>query len=262
MKIAALLIMFLSFTVTAQVPEKNMSLLVGHQIHVRPLNESELKWDGGYGNFYSDADLRYIYKVNAKYKTPPEALADRKFNVVSAEPYRSTGDNYYKLKLEGGGETLYYSYKEGAPVQFKALGITLPDDYYCAYIKETYDEANKQTIFTVEQKYIFRILKFRLPQTTFYSIYLETAVDKIGTGKGATLILENGQKIVKPEADIKMNTKTATAHYSTSVVLTDEEVRLLEKHKIASFRLHVYDQVMFNESADIIKGAMGCLAKK
>ncbi|GGB84030.1 hypothetical protein GCM10007424_25040 [Flavobacterium suaedae] len=198
---------------------------------------------------------------NGDRRTKPDALGGKVFTVVdvtSEEPYPGSG-THYTLKLEGNGETIYYSYKKGNAVYVNPINFTLPDDYYCSYITENKDSSGNKR-FIGEKRFLYRVYKVYLTDSYGYGIELMTAKDSKETGKGVTILLDNGEKIVKPDAAIKMDDSRSTSRFNAIFTLTDEDVHLLANNKVLSYTLYKHEQAVYNP--EVLQGMFKCLLTK
>lgn len=251
-------ILFVFFSAMAQMPQKRPQLLTGHEIKITPLSKMMLEAYSGYKGFYTDEALTTIYKKGSKETTTPDALEGKIFKVVSVTPFSYLGNDYFKLKLQGNGETLYYKHQKDYNVNFEVLNLKLPDDYYCDYIVKGKFDATIDS-YTVERRFVYRLGKYIDGTALVYNLHLETSKDGEGSGGlGVTLNLENGKKIVKPNARVDKS-KAATPQYSSSFYLTEDEIDLLKANKIVGYTLFKTEAVLFGDDAEIIKGVIPCL---
>lgn len=79
--------------------------------------------------------------------------------------------------------------------------------------------------------------------------------------KGLTLLLENGKKIERPNADIdaKVNKGGSGYLYSAFIELTKEEIDLLINNPITDNRLYIYDGQIKNGAK--LSEYLKCLTK-
>ena len=211
-------IIALAFGLTAVaqglMPEMRPMLALDHEVKIRPLTTMQLKYDGGYSDFYTDERCTYVYEKGSQNSTKPEALLDKVFKIVSI---KDKGDKYYILKLEGNGTTIYYNYKSGMPAQFDVLNLTLPEDYYCDFVTQENIAATKGREYWAKES-LYWVSKRIENGMISYGMILEISVDEPNAGSGVTLTLENGAKIEKPKAPVKIdsvrgNTKIYRHYY-------------------------------------------------
>lgn len=258
--IATLLLMNFAF---AQFPKKDPTLLKGYKIEVKALTESQLKYTSGYEHFFSDPDGMKIYMGNDKRRTKPDALGGRVFKVVDVTAEKPSYSMYvnYTLKLEGDGETVYYKYEQGNAVHVNPVNFTLPDDYYCSYVTEDRDsEGHKK--FIAEEQFMYRAYKVYGLDSYGYAIELMTSIDSNETGKGVTIVLDNGKKIVRPNLQVEMDDSGRTSQFNVLFLLTDEEVNLLANNKVLSYTLYKHEQTMYKSFAPVLQGIFKCLLTK
>jgi len=241
-----------------QMPEKRSMLALDHEVKIRPLTTMQLKYDGGYSDFYTDERCTYVYEKGIQNSTKPEALLGKVFKIVNI---KDKGDKYYILKLEGNGTTLYYKYKSGLPADFDVLNLTLPEDYYCDFVTQENIAATKGKEYWAKES-LYRVSKRIENGRTSYAIILEISVDEANSGSGVSITLENGAKIEKPKAFVKIDSVRVTPKYTAIIILTANEVKLLEENKITNFRINNHEYPMYSGDGANLKGIMGCLAKK
>lgn len=264
-KIIVVFALLLSLSAIAQdFPYRNIELLIGKEVQIIPLNESELKYTKGYEDFSIDIKGRNIYERNGGlFVTKGEALSDRIFKVESIES-NPIYDNVSMLKLKDSkGEIIYYKYKQDSLTPFKILGdIVLPEGYYCQYIEETTDKFTGEQTFKVNREYMYELTKSKKGKTVKYTLYLEYSVDKFTTGKGVIILLENNKRIEKPNLPVKMNDLKRTPHFSAIIDLTPDDIALLKENKIIDFMLFKYDCFFVPADGAIIQGALQCMLAK
>ena len=264
-KIIVVFALLLSLSAAAQnFPYRNIELLIGKEVQIIPLNETELKYSAGYKDFSTDVKGIYTYQEGGSVVTKPSALVDRVFKVESIESNPiSTGASMLKLK-DSKGEIIYYKYKQDFPTPFNVLGgVVLPDDYYCQYIKETTDKFTREQTFVCKKNYTFELTKSKKGKVVKYTLYLETSKDeRLGVGKGVTILLENNKRIEKPTVLVKTDGALKSPHYSAIFELTPADIALLKDNKITDFRLFKYDDLMYPDYAEVFQGALQCMLAK
>ena len=80
-----------------------------------------------------------------------------------------------------------------------------------------------------------------LGKDTLIMIRLETKGETISIEKGVIILLNNGKKISRPDAKINVSVGDKGFNYSSMIVLSNEDVKMLKESLIASFRLYIYD---------------------
>ncbi|KGO91745.1 hypothetical protein [Flavobacterium subsaxonicum] len=106
-RILLLLAILCSLTAFAQMPKLKPELLKGYDVKINDLSASMLEYDGGYKDFYADEATLTTYK-GSNSTTDPNALKGRTFKVADITSSTGYMATYYKFKLEGNGETVYY----------------------------------------------------------------------------------------------------------------------------------------------------------
>jgi len=252
------ILLFVSMYIFAQqFPEKQPELLKGHTVAIKPLNESQLKYDEGYRNFYSDELAKKTYADNGRQITKPAALEGRVFIVKDVITEKVYTGSFVKLVLaDSKGETLYFKIEAGSGVYcFTYPDFKLPADYYCSYIKQEPNPLldNSKEYFA-DQRFSYKILKVITEKAAIYRLTIENNIDVPITGLGVTLTLENDQKLVFPKTLIE-NTKRS--HYVASFYLSDEQMKLIAQYKIKTYKFAAHESKMLY--GEEIKGIAGCL---
>ena len=260
-KIIVVFALLLILSAIAQnFPYRNIELLIGKEVQIIPLNETELKYSAGYKDFSTDVKGIYTYQEGRSITvTKPSALADRVFKVESIESNPiSTGASMLKLK-DSKGEIIYYKYKKDSLTPFKILGgIVLPENYYCQYIEESTDKSTGEQTFKVKN-YAYELTKLKKGKIIKYTIFLETTADMRGDdGKGVIVLLENNKRIVKPTVRVKLK-MGITGSYSATFELTPADIALLRDNKIIDFSLFENDGFIHPDQAEVFQGALECM---
>lgn len=263
-KIILVFALLLSLSTIAQnFPYRKIELLIGKEVQIEPLNESQLKYTGGYQGFSTDVSGIYAYQEGrANTITKPSAFADRIFKVESIESNPIDKD-VLMLKLQDNkGEIIYYKYKQDSLTPFKILGgIILPEDYYCQYINETTDKLTGAQTF--QTKYSdYELTKSKKGKIVKYTLYLRTDADpRDHDGKGVLILLENNKRIEKPTVPVKLKIK-ASCIYTATFELTPADITLLRSNKITDFRLFENDGFISPDYAEVFQGALECMLAK
>lgn len=227
-------------------PGKMVELLDGKQLRVKPLEKSSQKY--GYREFYTDSDLKKVYKKgdsNTKYS----ALADKVFNVVSYEPYNSYGSKKYKIQIENPDTgKLYYDYdpRFSTSFPFEVIGgLAYPDGFFCDQIKEESPVGDAK-------RYQFKfadgvqIIQLKDTENNIYANINLPVNNEIAyniTLTGAVLELENGQSINVPSQKISHKENGAGGTVINALItLTDEHTDLLKEHKLLKIKFDKYER--------------------
>lgn len=264
-KIIVVFALLLSLSAAAQnFPYRKIELLIGKEVQIKPLNESQLKYTKGYDNFYIDIKGKNIYERNGGlFVTKGDALSDRIFKVESIES-NPVNKDVSMLKLQDSkGEIIYYQYEQDSLTPFIILGdIVLPEGYYCQYIEETTDKFTGGQTFKVKREYIYELKKSKKGKTVKYTLYLETnAYPRDHDGKGVIILLENNKQIKKPTTPVKIKIK-ASCIYTATFELTPADITLLKDNKIIDYRLFENDGFISADGAEVFQGALQCMLAK
>lgn len=264
-KITLLLLLVSSFMLGQNFPGNSPDLLIGKELKVLPKDERLQPY--GYQGFFKDEALKKDYECCDSYNSKYKNMVNRIFKVTEVIPYKnSIGTEKYKLKLlSDKQETVYFEYdpKYDHEYPFEVVGgLTLPEDFYCRDIEKETDKFTND--ITHRSPYIEGVSVIKSIKGDKARIYL--AVNEIGSTlnvgkKGLILLLEGGQKIDKPDADldVKVNKGGSGYVYSAFVELTLSDISLLTKYSITDNRLYVYDGTINNGAK--IKEYIKCLTK-
>jgi hypothetical protein len=246
-------------------PGDLVELLINKEIKVVERTENLQKY--GYDNFYLNDKMEKKFDCCESYNSKYNSLVGKIFKVLSAEQFtNSIGAVLYKLKIENS-ETgiLFYKYdpKYEWEFVFEVIGgLNLPVDFYCKDIKTTTDKFNGST--TSSSDYSDGISFIKVTKDNSSTIYMSVREGGITINvgeKGLILLLENGKRIVRPEAeiDVKVNTVTSGYIYSAFISLTEEEIQLIIENPLTNNRLYIYDGVI--ESGEKLSEYLRCLTK-
>ncbi|WP_445749912.1 hypothetical protein [Polaribacter sp.] len=228
-------------------PGNDVNLLLDKEIKVKEKDESLQKY--GYDHFYKNDKMKKKYDCCESYNSKYAGLVGKVFKVLSAEPYKNIiGTEKYKLKIENAETGIIYfdydpKYEHSFP--FEVIGgLDLPDDFYCKKIETTTDKFDGKT--TSRTGYSEGISFIKVTKDGSSKIYM--SVNEIGSTinvgkKGLILLLENGKKIERPNADLdtKVNKGGRGYVYSAFIELTQAEIDLIIENKITDNRLYIYD---------------------
>ncbi|QYJ68928.1 hypothetical protein [Flavobacterium litorale] len=261
--ISCIFMLFATLFAFAQFPKKDPSLLRGYKVKVEPLPEWQLEYSSGYEHFYADKDDHSkAYKDNGDRRTPPGTFNGRTFAVTEVyKEVSSYGVVTHTLQLEGDGETIYYTYRDGNAVYITPIDFTLPSDYYCDYVNEVAKE-NKTKTYMGGADYLFNLIKSDHNGEDLYGLQLFAKSKANETGKGVTIYLENGKKIVKPDQDVKAEPGRFETEYSAAIVLNKEDIALLTQYKVLKYELYKYEQEVYEMTAPVLQGIIKCLKQK
>lgn len=248
-KMILLGILFLSLKAFGQdFPGKDIQLLMGKELKVIKIPESL------YERFYSDDKLKKKLSIRQNNIPKSEYLVGKIFTLISYEPYNDNlGSEKFKIKIENS-ETgiIYYDYDPSLELffPFEVIGgLDYPDGFFCKDIKESKDK------FTDEIKYSssesdgisFSRIKKGNATNTFLSVNVAGSTVNVNI-KGVILLLENGFRIDRPDAeiDVKVSSRGSGYIYSAFMDLEANDIILLTQNKITDVRLYIYDNSITN----------------
>ena len=271
MKKLLLILLFLPFIGFGQnYPGTEVQLLLGKTLVVKSYKIDFIASTDGdtvyyeyYSEFYKNNKLTKTYKRDFYDFSKLEYLVDKKFKVVNIQPY-SEDKKYYILELENNEETIYFKYDSNfsSNFPFKVVGgIILSDEYYCKNIIEDEDK------FSGVKSYTKRVRNVKILKTSKDGMYL-TALSmhqisyQVKSKNGVILLLENGEKIEKPNAYVEVDVHNPGGGHPyihrTSIKLTDAEVSLLSKNKITDYRIGYVDGAISSTDALTLMKTIRC----
>ena len=246
-------------------PGNDVNLLLNKEIKVQEKDERLQKY--GYDHFYVNDKLKKKYACCESYNSKYSELVGKVFKVLSAEPYKNIiGTDKYKLQIENAETGIIYfdydpKYEHSFP--FEVIGgLDLPEDFYCKKIETTTDKFDGKT--TSRSDYSEGVSFMKVTKDGTSNIYM--SVNELGSTinvgkKGLILLLENGKKIERPNAEIdaKVNKGGSGYVYSAFIELTKEEIDLIINNPITDNRLYIYDGQIKNGAK--LSEYLKCLTK-
>jgi len=269
MKNLLALIIFLSFCNLSAFGQKifpgnDTSMILGQQLKVMPISKELQTF--GYKGFYTDEKLKKIYD-EYKYATKYESLVDKVFDVLSIEKYTDLiGDNKYRITIRNSeiGQ-LYYDYnpRYAHTWNFEFIGdFTLPDNFYCRDITVKGDKFTGDTTYRTPYSGGFAFTKVSKGGKSVIYMSRNIIGSTLNIGeKGAIFLLENNQRIEKPNTPIDVErSKYGSGYiYSAFFELTTSDIKLLLENNITDTRLYIYDDSTKEENAKLIREYLKCL---
>lgn len=254
------------FSLAQNYPGQDVELLVGKEIRVKEMDESLQKY--GYDGFYKDDNLKKKFACCQNYKSKYKDLVNKTFKVLSFEPYsNSIGTNKFKLKIENS-ETgiIYFDYSPEFEHSFPFEvigGLNYPEGFLCKHIEETKDKFTDKV--TYNSPINEDIILYKVYDKGIESIFMRISVygSTVNVNKtGVIILLENGEKVEKPNAEIKTEVSKFSKgySYSTFIKLEEKDIEKLIQSPITDVRLYIYDGVIKNGLK--ISEYLKCLTKK
>lgn len=266
-KIMTLGLLFLSFGLFAQdFPGKDVELLVGKKIKVLPRAESLQQY--GYDGFFINSNLKRKYACCQSYNSKYKDLENKIFEVLSFEPYKDRlGANKFKLQINNEETGIIYfdyspEYEHLFP--FEVIGgLEIPEGFLCKNIEEIKEKFSDKVTYQspLLEPIVFIKAKDKEIVKTFMRISIYGNTVNVGK-KGAIILLENGEKINKPDVniDVEVDNYGKGYNYSTFISLSMDEIEILKNIAITDVRLYVYDFSIKN--GEIMKEYLRCISEK
>jgi len=261
-----LLTLLLAINAFAQFPGAHADLLMGKELKVIELSESSQGY--GYSDFYVKDRMSYkdVYAKSGT-RTPYEKLVGKIFKVLAVEKYKDISNrNKIRLKIENK-ETgiLFFDYDTvyDHNFVFEVIGgLQLPEGFYCENFTVKTDKFSNEVTTTSPSSDGISFIK--VEKGEYKSIYLN--INEIGSTlnvgkKGLILLLENGKRIEKPNAEIDVVPREGRNGYiySAFINLEEADIKLLTENKITDGRLYIYDSTV--EGGEAIKEYLKCMIK-
>lgn len=220
-------------------------LLINKEIKVEGKSVGLQKY--GYADFYVNDKLKRKYDCCESYNSKYSGLVGKVFRVLSVQSYKnSIGVVKYKLKIENpeiGIIYFNYSPKYQHSFPFEILSdLDLPDDYYCKYIKTTTDKFTGDITSRSVISEGITLMKVTKDDSSKIYMSIKEYGSTLTVGKeGLILLLENGQKISRPNAKVDVEANKNGYTYSVFIELTEPEIQLIMGNNITDNRLYIYD---------------------
>lgn len=263
---AALLI---SITAAAQdSPGLRPELLLDKTVKVKPLTDGELAYEKGYDAFFTDAAMAKKYAETKDRRTKHDALANRYFKVKEIKPYDSYGNQNFLIQLQDTvkNELVYYKYNKYSESQKKYYfevvgGLKYPADFYEDFLTETIDKTTGEKKIAASISEGLHVVKIKKGKEVKYKLEAVTVEQVISMLRGVSLVLEDGRKLEKPEAEAVMGTnKNDNIVYTASMELTGAEVAMLTQSKVIGGKISKFEK-KYTEG-EKLKEMLKCLMRK
>lgn len=270
---SVLAILSVAFANAQNFPSTKVELLQDKTVKPKRYNDSDKKFH--YKNFYSTFniekgeikeldDLRLFATSKYSFISDYEKLVGKEFKVVKIYPPKNSKKYVLELKNEEFG-TIYYNYSPDYEFDFELEvvgGIELPEGFYCDKISTEKDKFTGETTYTTDFADGVSFVKVVKNNVSKLYMQVNTSGSTLNVGKqGLIVLLNNGGKIQKPTAKIKVD-KTSSGGgyvYSTFVELNKNDITILKQHLITATRLYIYDNDV--EEGAKLKDMLKCLTK-
>lgn len=260
-------------------PGKHVELLVGKEITTFHSSEV-LNINYGY-QFYNDSTL--LLKSNYFRSKKSKELKDKVFKVLSFKPHESeTGHKNYILKIENAEiGVIYFVYEPYDPENkyfpFMIIGgVDFSDGYLCNDITVSNTKIANSSATTFMSPYTNDISFFRVFDndkvyctTMLINLRKELKVEQ-PEKTGVTILLDNGEKIEKTDAEIKSTISNSNNNYGPSISevslyanfnLTTDEIIKLTQYNIIEIKIFtIYNHKITDGNK--LREYINCIAKK
>lgn len=241
-------ILLACFYTNAQLifPGYDISILSNQTLKVLPVDSSLQKY--GYADFFTDIQLKKNYSWQAPKASRYESLHDKVFTVLNVLPYTNSIDQK-KFVLElNNAETgiLYYDYDPKHLQLWPFDFVTppkIPADFFCRDFEVKYDKFTEDTTYYTPMLEGTQFFKIKKGASTNFFLLKNVPGETYSIGKqGAIFLLDNKQRIEKPDARVDVHSTTyGTYYYTTVVALTKQDIELFSNNAITDVRLYIYD---------------------
>ncbi len=283
MKKVIYLVMLMMFSLTVYSQDfagKDVELYLNKT--VKPKEISKILQEHHYENFflnYEKGELLNEKKRNRPFPTgnrySPKSdytkLVGVEFKVVDVmklkEKYSFRQNYMLKLHNETIGD-LYYKYdtRYSHDLELEVVGgLDYPEGYFCKFLKVKKSKFEEDERIYSPDEYGFSFVKVKNKDNSVIYLSVERGGKTLFTNKtGFYLLLDDGTKIAKPneEIDVKVSTsKYSNYDYSVFVKLTDEDIKLLTKHKITDYKLYILEGELRKEGSIKLMEYLKCMTK-
>ncbi len=264
------IILFTYVTSSAQdSPGLRPELLIEKTVRVKPMTDGELAYEKGYDAFYTDGAMTNKYAETKERRTKHSALANRFFKVESVTAYNDVyGNTDYIIRLNDtiSKEQVYYKYNKFSESQKKYYfevvgGLKYPTDFYCDFLTEVTDKRTGEHKIIASISEGLHVIKIRKGKNVTYNLEVVTVEQVISMLRGITLLLDDGRKLEKPDAEVLMAaSKKDNINYIASVEITTAELAMLTQSKVVSGKISKFEK-KYTEG-EKFKEMLKCLMRK
>ncbi len=259
-------------------PAESVDLLLNKTVKPITLEESMQRY--AYKNFYAKFDTvtKKLEKYKKGHRAFPSGTSQSDYNKLVGKEFKvvkiydqtptlsSDAGRYFVLELQNEElGTVYYDYDSKYDFSFELEivgGLELPEGFYCKDIETTTDKFSGETSASSNYSDGIRFIKTTKDGVSKIYMAMNQPGATLNVGKkGLILLLENGKKIERPNADIdaKVNTSGKNYVYSAFIELTKAEIELLIENPITDKRLYIYDGEIKNGAK--LSEYLKCLTK-
>lgn len=165
------------------------------------------------------------------------------------------------VSLKTFGQSMSYLSVIGSVATNQPDTLKKPNkDSLSCKLERIVDEFDGKVTYNIEDEggeiSFIKIIRKGLP---IYYLRIWIKEDDIYTGKGVTLILEDGKKISKPMAEVDYELSGDSFYATTFIQLTPQDIALLKQSGIQKYRLYIVDG--YTSYSRQTKDLFNCLIK-
>ena len=256
-------------------PKNNPNLLLNKIIKPKVIDENMQSM--AYQHFYFEFDfnLKKFTNLNKPYfyggyLSEYNKLVGKEFKVLKvheANPITLGGSKEYAIEMENNElGKVFYRYFPDSESSFELEvigGIDIKDDYYCSDIEYSKDKFDKSETYISPTNSGINFMKINSNNKKNIYMTLRTAGQTLLVRKNGLFILfSDGTKLNKPTSKVEVESNSRGGYlYSVNVKLNLEDIKILESKLITDYRIHIFDDTVKKESAEILKNYIKCLKK-
>jgi hypothetical protein len=134
------------------------------------------------------------------------------------------------------------------------------DNIDCSSLKKTIDEFTD--VITYKAKISNEVDFLKIIKDGVSNYYLSIWIKEPGiyTGKGVNLILKNGEKLNKPDAEVGYSYAGGNFYTTTFIKLNKDDIALLKQSGIEKYKVYI-STGKISDSTDFPKNLFNCLIK-
>lgn len=271
-KIILLFALVLGLTASAQnYPGDKPELLNGKTLKVQPL--IEVRQEIGYKGFFTDEELRNIYKKNVQ-STRYKELMGKEFKVTAVQQYQKPymKSAKYKLVLENADTgKLYYDYDpvSDRDFNFEVIGgLEFPEGHYCKSVTLSSLKPIKsggvwyEAVKKIEGISLYAYVdKMRDETMLQFHVNINSGEKQFQTQKqtGVTLVFDNGKTLSMPDQETVPDSDGKNVLTATIWALYPEHFTLIQEHNLVAVKIGKYEDKIKN--GHTIREQIKCMLK-
>lgn len=271
-KIILLFALVFGLTASAQnYPGDKPELLNGKTLKVQPL--IEMRQEIGYKGFFTDEELRNIYKKNVQ-STRYKELMGKEFKVTAVQQYQKPymKSAKYKLVLENADTgKLYYDYDpvSDRDFNFEVIGgLEFPEGHYCKSVTLSSFKPIKsggvwyEAVKKIEGISLYAYVdKMRDETMLQFHVNINSGEKQFQTQKqtGVTLVFDNGKTLSMPDQETVPDSDGKNVLTATIWALYPEHFTLIQEHNLVAVKIGKYEDKIKN--GHTIREQIKCMLK-